>query len=195
MVATSTNELEGETASSYYDRKSEVKAFDDSKVGVQGLVENGVTKVPRMFYCDHSNLSDGLTTESSSKLTIPSIDLTSIHDDPILRDDVVEKIRYACEKWGFFQVTNHGIETHVLDEMIKGTRRFHEQNAKVRKEYYTRDMSKKVVYLSNFSLYQDPSADWRDTLGFFWAPNPPKEEELPAICRYVILTLFFGHVI
>ncbi|TKY49383.1 1-aminocyclopropane-1-carboxylate oxidase-like [Spatholobus suberectus] len=135
MVATSTDELEVGTVSSY-DRKSEIKAFDDSRVGVQGLVENSVTKVP---------------------------------------------LRYACEKWGFFQVINHRIPINVLDEMINGTYRFHEQDAKVRKEYYSRDMSRKVVYFSNFGLYQDPSADWRDTLAFFWAPNPPKNKELPAV--------------
>ncbi|KAK7401655.1 hypothetical protein VNO78_13301 [Psophocarpus tetragonolobus] len=180
-----TNELKTGTVSSY-DRESELKAFDDSKVGVQGLVENGVTNVPHMFYCEQSNLSEGLTTKSNSKFSIPSIDLTDIHDDPILRNDVVGKVRYACEKWGFFQVINHGIPIHILDEMIKGTRRFHEQDPNVRKEYYTRDMSKKVVYLSNFSLFQDPSADWRDTLGFFWAPNPPRDEELPAICRDIV---------
>ncbi|XP_020205035.1 1-aminocyclopropane-1-carboxylate oxidase homolog 1 [Cajanus cajan] len=186
MVATSTDELEAATVVSGYDRKSEVKAFDESKVGVQGLVENGVKKVPRMFYSRSTHLSDGLTSESNSKFSIPTIDLTGIHGDPIMRDDVVGKLRYACEKWGFFQVINHGIPTHVLDEMIKGTVMFHEQDAKVRKEYYTRDMSRKVVYLSNFSLFQDPSADWRDSLGFFWAPGPPKDEDLPQVCRDIV---------
>ncbi|KAK7271300.1 hypothetical protein RJT34_27081 [Clitoria ternatea] len=186
MVITSITELEAGTVSTY-DRLSEVKAFDDSKAGVQGLVENGVTKVPRMFHCGHSNLSDGLTKESISKFSIPLIDLTGIHDDPVLRGDVVGRLRYACEKWGFFQVINHRIPTNVLDEMIKGTCRFHQQDAKVRKEYYTRDLSKKVIYLSNFSLYRDPSADWRDTLGFFMAPDPPKAEELPAVCRDIVI--------
>ncbi|MCI59529.1 1-aminocyclopropane-1-carboxylate oxidase-like protein, partial [Trifolium medium] len=32
-----------EGTGSNYDRKSEVKEFDDSKAGVQGLIENGVT--------------------------------------------------------------------------------------------------------------------------------------------------------
>ncbi|KAK7324348.1 hypothetical protein VNO77_27881 [Canavalia gladiata] len=186
MVVTSTDELEAETVSSY-DRESEVKAFDDSKVGVQGLVVNGVTKVPRMFHCGHSNLNDGLTVESDSEFSIPLIDLTGIHDDPILRGDVVGKVRYACENWGFFQIINHGIPTHILDEMIKGTCRFHQQDAEVRKEYYTRDMSKKVIYLSNFTLHHDPYADWRDTLAFFWAPNPPKAEELPPVCRDIVI--------
>jgi hypothetical protein len=59
----------------------------------------------------------------------------------------------------------------------------------VRKEYYTRDLTKKVVYLSNFTLYQDQSADWRDTLAFFWAPDPPKADELPPVCRFVLILL------
>ncbi|RZB99267.1 Cell division control protein 48-like E isoform B [Glycine soja] len=162
-------------------QKSEIKAFDDSKTGVQGLVENGVTKVPLMFYCENSNLNDGVTNASNSKISIPIIDLTGIHDDPILRDHVVGKVRYACEKWGFFQVINHGIPTQVLDEMIKGTCRFHQQDAKVRKEYYTHKVSQKVAYLSNYTLFEDPSADWRDTLAFSLAPHPPEAEEFPAV--------------
>ncbi|KAK7401654.1 hypothetical protein VNO78_13300 [Psophocarpus tetragonolobus] len=186
MVGTSTNELEAETVSSY-DRQSELMAFDDSKAGVQGLVENGVRKIPRIFYCEHSNLSDGLTSAANSEISIPIIDLTGIHDDPILRADVVGKVRYACEQWGFFHVINHGIPTHVLDEMIKGTCRFHQQDAKVRREYYTRDVNRKVAYLSNYTLYEDPSADWRDTLAFSLAPDQPEAEEFPAVCRDIVI--------
>ncbi|KAJ1430761.1 Oxoglutarate/iron-dependent dioxygenase [Sesbania bispinosa] len=186
MVVTNTDELEAGTVSSY-DRKSELKAFDDSKAGVQGLIENGVTKVPHMFYCEQSNLNDGSATESNSEFSIPIIDLTGIHDDPILRDDVVKKVQYACENWGFFQVINHGIPIPVLDEMIRGTCRFHQQDVKVRKEYYTRDPNRKVVYVSNYNLYHDPAANWRDTLGCSIAPHPPKAEELPAVCRDIVI--------
>ncbi|KEH38331.1 putative deacetoxyvindoline 4-hydroxylase [Medicago truncatula] len=183
-MATITSDLAGN--SQIYDRKSELKNFDESKVGVQGLVENGVTKVPRMFHCEQSNINDLSISESNLKLSIPTIDLTGIHDDPLLRDEVVRKVQNASEKWGFFQVINHGIPTHILDEMIKGTCRFHQQDAKARKEYYTRDLTKKVVYLSNFTLYQDQSADWRDTLAFFWEPHPPKAEELPKVCSDIV---------
>lgn len=169
-----------------YDKKSELKKFDESKVGVQGLVENGVTKVPHMFYCEQSSMNDVSVNESNSKLSIPTIDLTGIHDDPALRDEVVRKVENACEKWGFFQVINHGISAHVLDEMIKGTCRFHQQDPKVRKDYYTRDLTKKVVYLSNFTLSEDQSAEWRDTLAFFWAPHPPKIDELPPVCSDIV---------
>ncbi|KRH43753.1 hypothetical protein GLYMA_08G169600v4 [Glycine max] len=177
MAATNTDKLEAGIVSSY-DRKSELMALDDSNAGVQGLVENGVTKVPLMFHCEQSNLNDGLT---------------SIHDDPILKDDVEGKVRYACEKWGFFHLINHGIPTHVLDEMIRGTCRFHQQDAAVRKVYYTRDLSRKVAYLFNYTLYEDPSADWRDTLAFSLAPHPPKTEEFHAVCsQWKIMALAYA---
>jgi len=44
-----------------YDKKIELKEFDESKVGVQGLMENGVTKVPRMFYYGECNILNPLS--------------------------------------------------------------------------------------------------------------------------------------
>lgn len=32
-----------------YDKAKEVKEFDDTKAGVKGLVDSGVTKIPRFF--------------------------------------------------------------------------------------------------------------------------------------------------
>lgn len=31
-------------------RKAEVQAFDDSKTGVKGVLDSGVTKIPPMFH-------------------------------------------------------------------------------------------------------------------------------------------------
>lgn len=168
---------------STYDRKAEVKAFDDSKAGVRGLVESGITKIPRMFYCDPLNISENLGSDSN--LNIPIIDLKYMHNnvDPSLHNELVSQIRNACKKWGFFQVINHGISVSVLDEMISGVHRFHEQDVDVRKQFYTRDLKKKVLYYSNTSLFKDKCANWRDTVGCSMAPNPPTPEELPEVFR------------
>jgi len=48
---------------------------------------------------------------------------------------VVDQIRSASQKWGFFQGNNHGIPVEVLDEMISGIRRFHELIAEARKPF------------------------------------------------------------
>ncbi|XP_045793014.1 1-aminocyclopropane-1-carboxylate oxidase homolog 1-like isoform X3 [Trifolium pratense] len=183
MVVKNTNQLE-EATNSTYDREAEVKAFDDSKAGVNGLVESGVSKIPRMF---HTGKLDITKIAGDSKLSVPIVDLKDIHANPALRVEVIDKIRSACHEWGFFQVINHGIHVTVLDEMINGIRSFHEQDVDVRKEFYTRDLKKKVTYYSNGTLYSGQAANWRDTFAFGVAPDPVKPNELPPICRDIVI--------
>jgi len=80
-------------------------------------------------------------------------------------------------------VVEHGIPMKVLDEMLQGIRRFNEQDTEVKKEYHSRDLSRKVYFNSNFDLFQSPAANWRDTLTCIMAPEPPSPEELPLACR------------
>ncbi|KAJ7979896.1 1-aminocyclopropane-1-carboxylate oxidase-like 1 [Quillaja saponaria] len=130
MVVNSTDENEVGTDTGY-GRKSELKAFDDSKAGVKGLVDAGVTKIPRMFYCGQVNLSE--TSPSDSKLTIPIIDLKDIYINSVSRTEVIGKRQDACQNWGFFQLINHEIPIDMLDEIINGIRQFHELETGVKK--------------------------------------------------------------
>ncbi|XP_028767127.1 1-aminocyclopropane-1-carboxylate oxidase homolog 1-like [Neltuma alba] len=181
MVIKNSSELDAASADSNYDREAEVKAFDESKTGVKGLLESGVTKIPRMFYSGELNLTK--RSENNSNFTIPIVDLAGIHSNSDLHIEAVEKIGSACQEWGFFQVINHGIPNNVLDEMINGIRRFHEQDSEVRKQFYSRDKKKKVNYYSNLNLFKNNTANWRDTIGFLVAPHPTKPEDIPEVCR------------
>ncbi|KAL7125618.1 hypothetical protein ABFS83_14G129100 [Erythranthe nasuta] len=158
-----------------YNRAEELKSFDETKAGVKGLVDSGVEKIPRIFHLpkEHS------TNANEANFDIPVIDLGQGVD----QKESVEKIRDASEKYGFFQVVNHGIPVCVLEEMLCGIRRFNELDTEAKKLYYTRDVTRKFVYNSNFDLYSVPAANWRDTFFSYMAPNPPKPEELPASCR------------
>ncbi|KAJ4847064.1 hypothetical protein Tsubulata_034875 [Turnera subulata] len=166
-----------------YDRLGEVKAFDDTKAGVKGLVDAGITKVPRIF---HHPLNT-FKLASDTKFSIPIIDLKGVHQCSDQRQAIVEKIRSASECFGFFEVVNHGIPEGVLEEAKEGLRRFNEQDPELRKVFYTRDYMKKVVYNSNFDLYSAPTANWRDTLHCVMAPDPPQPEEMPSACRDEIM--------
>jgi hypothetical protein len=178
MEIENTNQVK-ENNDSTYDRNAEVKAFDESKAGVRGLIESGITKIPRMFI--NPEITNNLSTDS--KLSVPIIDLKDIHNNNINRVEIINQVKDACKKWGFFQVINHGISVDVLDEMIDGIQRFHEQDVEVRKKFYTRDFKKKFFYYSNSTLYRDKFALWRDSVGCSMAPNPPKPEELPQVFR------------
>ncbi|GAA0186751.1 hypothetical protein Leryth_008339 [Lithospermum erythrorhizon] len=165
-----------------YDRASEIKAFDDTKDGVKGVVDSGITKVPRIFLSPPCNLET-----DSTGIAIPVIDLDGIQNDPIRRKQVVEEINSASMTFGCFQVVNHEIPINILEEMLKGVRRFYDQDDEERRKWYTRDFNKTVVYNSNFHLYHGPSADWRDTFNCTMAPNLPNPDELPEICSEIVL--------
>ncbi|KAJ1433746.1 Oxoglutarate/iron-dependent dioxygenase [Sesbania bispinosa] len=171
------------------DRYRELKLLDESKAGVKGLVDAGLSKVPRIFIHDQKQHEPSSTSSLDTNLSIPIIDFGALFADTSInsRCEIIEKVKYASEKWGFFQVVNHGIPTSILDDMLDGVCRFHEQEAEIKKEVYSRDITKRVYYNTNFDLYVTPAVNWRDTLSFVMAPQPPDPEELPAICRDITI--------
>jgi len=77
MVERNTKNSESEASNNFaYDRTAEVKAFDDTKLGVKGLLDSGITKIPRMFH--HENLDINEISKGDSKLSVPIIDLQDI---------------------------------------------------------------------------------------------------------------------
>ncbi|KAK7814159.1 1-aminocyclopropane-1-carboxylate oxidase like protein 3 [Quercus suber] len=171
MVVTSRDEVPD------YDRARELRAFDDTKAGVKGLVDAGVTEIPRIFYHPPDNFDKNSATTGDTQFSIPVIDLEGIDKDVIKRKEIVERVGEASKTWGFFQVVNHGIPVSVLEEMKEGVRM---------KELYTRDRARPVVYNSNFDPYSGAATNWRDTFSCMMAPNPPKLQDLPASCRDIL---------
>lgn len=171
-----------------YDRATEVKAFDEMKLGVKGLVDAGISEIPRIFHHPHLTSTAPNPLLPSSTMMIPTIDLGGgVFDSTVTRESVIPKIKEAVERYGFFQAINHGIPVEVMDKMRDRVCGFHEQDSDVRKKLYTRDNTKKVTYNSNFDLYSSPSANWRDTLSCFMSPDVPRTEDLPEICGEIML--------
>ncbi|KAL2453372.1 1-aminocyclopropane-1-carboxylate oxidase1 [Abeliophyllum distichum] len=185
MESTSRTEVVSENEQNY-DRISELKAFDETKAGVKGLVDARITKVPRIFFSPPDRF-DKVSSPVKAQVCIPVIDLNGIDNDPILIKSSVDKVRGASETWGFFQVINHGIPVRVLEEMLDGVRRFYEDDTEDKRKWYTRDGLKTVVYNSNFDLYKGVSTNWRDTTYCTMAPNPPSLDELPKSCRDILV--------
>ncbi|XP_057783467.1 1-aminocyclopropane-1-carboxylate oxidase homolog 1-like [Salvia miltiorrhiza] len=171
---------------SKYDRKSELQAFDDTKAGVKGLVDAGITKLPRIFLHPPESLKD-IRTAAGAQFEFPVIDLERFDRDPSVRRKVVGEIREAAETWGFFQVVNHGIPIRSLEDMLDGVGGFMELDTEIKKQYYTRDFMKPFRFNSNFDLFSAPAANWRDSFYCVVAPTPPHPQQLPHLCREIII--------
>ncbi|GAY63843.1 hypothetical protein CUMW_228960 [Citrus unshiu] len=155
-----------------YDKAKEVKEFDDTKAGVKGLVDSG-ENLPK------SSDNDDIC------LQVPLIDLEGFED--CRRMENVNKIREASETWGFFQLINHGVPVSVMDEMLEGVRRFHEQPKEVKMEMYSRDCQKLVRFFSNGDLLVTKgAADWRDAIAFDFRDGQLDPETFPKICRKAV---------
>ncbi|CAN6341863.1 unnamed protein product [Urochloa humidicola] len=167
-----------------YDRRRELQAFDDTKAGVKGLVDAGVTAVPAIFHHQPDTLPvlHPPTASGAAAATIPVIDLSCAR-----REDLVRGVKSAAETVGFFQVVNHGVSGELLAETLAAVRRFNEAPAEAKRPYYFRGSARKVRFSSNFDLFQAPAANWRDTLFCDVAPDPPRPEELPEAVRHVMV--------
>ncbi|KAK7317820.1 hypothetical protein RJT34_02381 [Clitoria ternatea] len=131
--------------STNHNRLQELKAFDESKAGVKGLVDSGITHVPRIFIRPPKDLATDppIPCESTQlPFKIPVINLAR------KRSDVV-----------------------VSKDMVAAARDFHELPKELKGEYYTREKKKKVTYGSNFDLFRSKYASWRDTLCYAMGPE------------------------
>ncbi|KAL8026401.1 hypothetical protein ABFX02_14G024700 [Erythranthe guttata] len=165
----------------------DMQDFDNTKTGVKGLVDSGVEKIPRIFLHEEYML-EKKSISTKCELSVPVIDFAAYP-----RGEIVDRVREASEEWGFFQIVNHGIPTSLMNKVIEDVRKFHEMEDGVKKEYYSRDFKKKVLYNSNFDLHVAKSANWRDTLYLIMAPDPPKPEYIPQVCRDTMIE-YSNHV-
>ncbi|KAL3717330.1 hypothetical protein ACJRO7_008844 [Eucalyptus globulus] len=164
-----------------FDRVKELQEFDETKAGVKGLVDSGATKVPRIFIHPHENSQSLPSDANGTSLQIPIVDLRGYRDSR--RKDVINGIREASEARGFFQIINHGIPLDVMDNMLEGVKKFHEQRVEVKKEVYSRDGAKRVRYFCSGDLFALKAATWKDTVVFEFQDGDLEPEAVPPICR------------
>ncbi|KAL9234418.1 hypothetical protein vseg_009291 [Gypsophila vaccaria] len=167
-----------------YDRLKELEEFDSTKLGVKGLVDSGITRIPRIFHHSPGSLFDiqqsVVNNDQDSQIIIPVVDLSRP------RQDLVQMIGEASTKFGFFQVVNHGVPVTVLDQLVKAIKAFHELPPEEKKKCYDRDwhkMGKGASYFSNHDLFYSTAASWRDTLYIRLAPVSVDPTTIPDVCR------------
>ncbi|MCD7457968.1 hypothetical protein HAX54_036715 [Datura stramonium] len=83
-------------------KQSELKAFDDTKAGVKGLIDSGITKVPQIFIHPEALENNPTNPQKETHPIFPLIDLQNINNNNKHKLETVKQIQEAAETWGFF---------------------------------------------------------------------------------------------
>ncbi|KAL6631328.1 hypothetical protein ACP70R_028178 [Stipagrostis hirtigluma subsp. patula] len=164
------------------DRAALLKAFDESRTGVRGLVESGVSSVPALFLHPDPYASAPLAPPGVS---IPVVDLSL--PAPLAAAAAAE----AARTWGFFHLVNHHRALAVPDDhparALAAVRAFNELPGPERAAHYGRAVAGGVSYSSNVDLFRSPAASWRDTIQIAFGPQRADPARIPAVCRDEVL--------
>ncbi|CAL4949375.1 unnamed protein product [Urochloa decumbens] len=117
-------------AAEVHDAAAALAAFHESRAGVRGLVESGVTTVPPIFLTPTAPPPPQQESPAAA-FAIPTVDLS------LPRPDTVALIRAAARSCGFFHATNHGVPAGVVASAVSAARAFHEQPRAARSAFYS----------------------------------------------------------
>ncbi|KAL4575259.1 hypothetical protein LXL04_022101 [Taraxacum kok-saghyz] len=128
--------------------------------GVKHLCENGLTQVPYKYILPLNERPQTLVANGCIELPIIDFQQLQTMDRP----QILKTLSEACREFGFFQVTNHGIEDEVIGKMIDVSKRFFELPFEERQRYMSNNLHEPVRYGTSFNQNNDGVFCWRDFL-------------------------------
>ncbi|KAF5775616.1 putative non-heme dioxygenase domain, isopenicillin N synthase [Helianthus annuus] len=148
--------------------------------GVKGLAELGLKTLPQQYIQPpHERFDSSDYEEQPNNDTIPVIDMSN-WDDP----KVAEAVCDAARKWGFFQVVNHGVPIHVLQDVKDATRQFFGLPAEEKQKYSKqRSVTNNVRFGTSFTPEAEKALEWKDYLSLFFASDDEAASLWPLVCR------------
>ncbi|KAI4356268.1 hypothetical protein L6164_000301 [Bauhinia variegata] len=145
--------------------------------GVKGLSEMGLKSLPNQYIQPLEERTSMIKV--APQQWIPIIDMSNL-EDPKVGDAVCD----AAEKWGFFQIVNHGVPIEVLDNVKNATCRFYGLPTEEKRKYTKENSSSKNVrYGTSFSPEAEKALEWKDYLSLFYVSEDEALEKWPLACR------------
>ncbi|KAL8139714.1 hypothetical protein V2J09_005735 [Rumex salicifolius] len=98
---------------------------------------------------------------------VPLIDLSQPD-----RSLTIRQIHDACQKFGFFQVINHGVKKDAVEAMINMAEEFFNLPVEEKMKLYSDDPAKTMRLSTSFNIRKEQVHNWRDYLRLHCWPLP-----------------------
>ncbi|KAJ7553011.1 hypothetical protein O6H91_06G080700 [Diphasiastrum complanatum] len=147
--------------------------------GVKALVDEGIKKIPDAYVLPvhHRPCHSEIFFDS-----LPLIDMTDAQGER--RPQFIEAIADACEKWGFFQVINHGVSPSMIQRMVDAAKEFFNLPLEEKMAYASDDVAKTrrtgaTRVGTSFNPSKETTLQWRDHLRHPCTPCPDVIDNWP----------------
>ncbi|XP_054782729.1 feruloyl CoA ortho-hydroxylase F6H1-3-like [Prosopis cineraria] len=148
--------------------------------GVKGLSNMGLKTLPEQYVQPLEERPSSFKIVPDHQQSIPIIEVAT-WEDPEVADSICD----AAEKYGFFQVENHGVPLQVLENVKAATYRFFELPAKEKMKYLKGKSPSNDVNGSSYSPEADKALEWKDYLSLFFVSEGEAASTWPPACRYM----------
>lgn len=155
-------------------------------IPVQFLAESGITSIPERYVKPPSERPSSDSVDHQRDNVIPLVDLGGLERSPAERDATMRQISDACKEWGFFQVSNHGVNPHLVKRTRDVWSEFFHLPAAA-KQAYANTPETYEGYGSRLGVKKGAILDWGDYFFLIFRPDSPKNREkwpaLPHTCK------------
>lgn len=146
--------------------------------GVKGLAELGLETLPHQYIQPPQERFD-TSVEELQLDSIPIIDMSNWNDTKVAKD-----ICNAAQKWGFFQIVNHGVPIHVLEDVKNATHEFFKLPPHEKQKYSrVRSGTNNVHFGTSFTPETETALEWKDYLSLFYVSDDEAASLWPPVCR------------
>ncbi|GAB4835312.1 hypothetical protein Ancab_039505 [Ancistrocladus abbreviatus] len=152
--------------------------------GVTGLAEMGLKSVPDQYIQPVEERLESLKLATDE--SIPIIDVCNWEDQT-----VCDAICNASQKYGFFQIINHGIPMEVLEEVQAAAHRFFQLPTEEKVKYKADAFKPGTAKMgTSFSPNKEKILEWKDYLSMQYVDDETASANWPPVCKDAALNYF-----
>uniref|UniRef100_A0A7N0UPV1 Fe2OG dioxygenase domain-containing protein n=1 Tax=Kalanchoe fedtschenkoi TaxID=63787 RepID=A0A7N0UPV1_KALFE len=141
---------------------------------VQELAKDGLSELPLRYV--HPEMEPALVTTDDFLPEVPVVDMARLASVELGAEEL-EKLRFACSEWGFFQVVEHDVSRSLIEEMKAEIGRFFGLPLE-EKRRYAQEPGDLEGYGQAFVVSEEQRLDWADMFYVVTQPTSMRKPHL-----------------